>query len=150
MQQIEWGRTATYVIMVASLCYVINDASGIIRTPGTTRIERQVTQNVIDAQKQPMRGPRGHTGPQGPAGRTVKGPKGDTGDKGQKGDTGPQGASVRGPRGFPGAQGPAGPPGKDGQQGAPGNTGPQGPLAQIDSLVVKLCQQIPLLRILCN
>ena len=98
-------------------------------------------ENLTDAQKAALVGPKGDKGdrgPQGPAGQNgtamtfdqltaaqkaaLTGPKGDKGDKGDTGARGATGATgAQGPKGETGAQGPKG------DKGDTGATGPQGP-----------------------
>lgn len=136
--KIDWYGVFVYVLILASILYAVNDATGIVKTPTERRIENNYVTRTVIVEGQP--GPRGPEGAKGDRG--ARGPRGVRGVRGRPGRTGARGAAGQpGQRGRPGptgvgSQGPEGPPGPQGPQGEPGLPGVA---PSLDALLQGIC-----------
>jgi hypothetical protein len=118
--------TFVAALAVALVCGGTAVAAGLIdganlkpNSVSSSKLTKEVREEIADGGERGPKGPEGDRGPAGPKG--AAGATGPAGAPGAKGDTGATGAT--GPQGPQGPQGPAGPAGATGATGAQGPAG---------------------------
>jgi hypothetical protein len=120
--------TFAAAVAVALVCGGTAVAAGLIdganlkpNSVSSSKLTKEVREEIADGGERGPKGPEGDRGPAGPKG--AAGATGPAGAPGAKGDTGATGAT--GPQGPQGPQGPAGPTGATGAQGPAGESAMQ-------------------------
>jgi hypothetical protein len=155
---IAWSRAVSYVVIIATLAYVINDIYGIIDTPATNEVRKEITKKgVVNEQEvkaivrdevERILAAEGLTEDPRGSGDSSSGPSPDAivngnsagGGGSSTGSAPPSTTSPPSNEGGGNGGGPGGSP--PGPQGPPGQPGPPGETPDLPNLVPNVVQEV--------